>query len=328
MKLPTIVPIAMIALSLACGGVPEPPVENAPAAPTLENGSFDLEIDGRTIHYEIHGSGPVLMALTNSWGLSLEGLRELFAPLSDRLTLVVFDPRGMGGSSAVVTETDMGLAAVREDFHALRRHLGLDSVNAIGWSNGATNLILLASENPETLDAAVFVHGAASYGPEDFTAFAQEYPELTQRYLAFQQEMADESLSDEDRTTSMRELWLGEYFPAITAAPETAEPAIQETFRDAEFSWAHSQFAMKESPSFDFRDNLASITARSLVIAGAHDSLSPERVREVSDGISDATYVIFDSSGHFSPIEEPERFATVVFDFLGVGGQGDDRPVR
>jgi hypothetical protein len=31
---------------------------------------------------------------------------------------------------------DRGMAAVRADFQALRAHLKLDRVNAIGWSNG------------------------------------------------------------------------------------------------------------------------------------------------------------------------------------------------
>jgi len=62
--------------------------------------------------------------------------------------MVYFDPRGMGGSGPVREDGDMGMAAVRADFDALRRHLGLDRVSAIGWSNGAMNLILLAAENP------------------------------------------------------------------------------------------------------------------------------------------------------------------------------------
>ena len=317
MKATPLVLSAAVAVILGCGGE-SPPTETERSLPALENGSFTAEIDGRTIHYEVHGQGPVVMALTNSWGLSLEGLRELFSPLTERLTMVYFDPRGIGGSSPIVEDSDMGLAAVREDFQALRKHLGFETVNAIGWSNGATNLILLAEENPETIASAIFVHGVASYGPEDFLVFSQQYPELTRKYVAFQQEMAEESLTDEDRTARMRDLWLGEYFPAITADPDTAAPLIQAAFADAEFSWPHGQYSTKESPAFDFRENLGSITARSLVIAGAHDSLPPDKVREISAGIADASFVIFDASGHFSPLEEPDEFAAAIFTFLDV----------
>jgi proline iminopeptidase len=129
--------------------------------PGLESGSFTAELNGFKIHYEVHGQGPVLMTVPNSWGLTLEGLRALYRPLEDRLTLVYFDPRGMGRSDPVREDADMGMAAVRADFDALRQHLGLERVNAIGWSNGAMNLILLASERPDTLSSAIFLHGTA-----------------------------------------------------------------------------------------------------------------------------------------------------------------------
>jgi proline iminopeptidase len=129
-----------------------PPEEEASMEPEtgLENGSFSAYLNGYDIHFEVHGQGPVLMTVPNSWGLSLEGLRALYRPLEERLTMVYFDPRGMGGSGHIQIEEDMGLAAVRADFDTLRRHLGLETTHAIGWSNGATNLILLAAEYPET----------------------------------------------------------------------------------------------------------------------------------------------------------------------------------
>ena len=55
----------------------------------------------------------------------------------------------------------------RADFEALRQHLGLSKVHAIGWSNGAMNLILLAAESPDSLASATFLHGAASFTEEE-----------------------------------------------------------------------------------------------------------------------------------------------------------------
>ena len=160
-------------------------MEPAPsAAGGLANGSFTADLNGFRIHYEVHGQGPVLMALTNSWGLSLEALRAMYRPLEEKLTLVYFDPRGMGGSGPVRQDADHGLAAVRADFQALRAHLKLEKVNAIGWSNGAINLIWLAQEHPETLSSAVFVHGMASLGVEDMVAMQAQHPAPTRSYGA------------------------------------------------------------------------------------------------------------------------------------------------
>jgi len=304
----------------ACAPSGQAPVPAAtPVQAGLTEGSFKAVLNGFDIHYEVHGQGPVLMVVPNSWGLSLAGLRTLLVPLEAKLTLVYFDPRGMGGSAPIVEESDMGMAAVRSDFQALREHLGLRKANAIGWSNGAMNLVLLAAERPETIESAVFVHGAASFTAEDAQAMAVRYPDMMGKWAAFQQEMAARpELTIEERTAKLRELWLGDWFPLMTADPANAAPMMERLFGGADFSFAHADHANRESPSFEARDKLSSITARSLVIAGAHDMLAPEKVKELADGIAEAEFVVFDSSGHFAPAEETERFTEVVWGFLGV----------
>jgi proline iminopeptidase len=289
-----------------------------PAPEGLENGSFKAELNGFDIHYEVHGQGPVLMVLTNSWGLSLEGLRGLFEPLEERLTVVYFDPRGMGESAEIIDESDMGMAAVRSDFQALREHLGLESVNAIGWSNGAMNLIMLAAERPETIDNAIFLHGAASFTSEDSAAYAEQYPEMIETWNAFLEEMQNPDLSDDQRTDKMRAMWLGEWFPISFADPTAAREILDRIFGEAEFSWAHADYSQREHPEFDARNLLPQIEARCLVITGAHDAMPVSKGEEMAAGIPNAEFVLFESSGHYAPAEEPEAFENLVFEFLGV----------
>jgi proline iminopeptidase len=297
------------------GGRDQAPILCKPSG--LENGSFTADLEGFPIHYEVHGQGPVMMVVPNSWGLDVAGLRGMLEGLEKRLTMVYFDPRGMGGSGPVREESDMTMAAVRQDFEALRAHLGLDKVHAIGWSNGAGNLILLAAESPESLESATFVHGVAKFDQEDAAEFAQRFPGLMEANRAFMQEMADSSLTDEERTARLKELWLNEFFPLSLADRESGQALLDEAFGPAEFSWAHGQVANQESASgFDMRDQLALIPVRSLVIAGAYDMSSPEKVKVLADGLPDSVYVLFDNSGHFAPLEEPEAFEALVFDFV------------
>jgi pimeloyl-ACP methyl ester carboxylesterase len=292
------------------------PAEAAPAARRLANGSFTADLNGHSIHYEVHGKGPVLMTLPNSWGLTLQALRAMYRPLERRLTLVYFDPRGMGGSAPARTDADRGMAAVREDFDALRRHLGLDRVNAIGWSNGAMNLLLLASERPEMLESAIFLHGTASFGHEEMQDFGRRFPEMTARFGAFQKEVADPALTDDARTALQRRFWMDAWFPFMLADARASTPRLREVFRGQPFSYPHAQQTGKEAAGFDVRDRLGKITARSLVLAGAKDVAPPATVRVIADGIPGARFHVFEKSGHFAPFEEPEAFRRAVFDFL------------
>lgn len=317
-SIPAALVFSLLAALAGCSGELPPGIEpkDDAAGPQLENGSFTAELDGFPIHYEVHGLGSVMMVVTNSWGLSLEGLRGLFRPLEQHMTLVYFDPRGMGESGPIREDSDMGMAAVREDFDALRRHLELERVHAIGWSNGATNLIQLASEKPETLRSAIFVHTAPRFGQEDGARLQEEHPDLVARWGELRQKMLGDSVPAEVKEEMQRRLFLDEWFPQLFADPEAGREALQEIFADAELSYRHGLYANQEMPVYDLRDRLGDITVPSLVIAGAHDMLPAERTEELHAGLPDSRFVVFENSGHFAMREEPEKWQKVVRDFI------------
>lgn len=323
-----VIPFALILVSLLAACVPEPedPAGEGDVAGTpagLANGSFFVRLNGFDIHYEVHGRGPVLMTVPNSWGLTYQGLRTLYRPLEEHLTLVYFDPRGMGTSGPIREDADMGMAAVRADFDALRLHLELEKVHAIGWSNGATNLIFLASECPEILSSAIFLHGTARHTEEDDEAFGAQYPDLVQRFHAFQEDLQDPEAPGREKDARTKQFFLEEWMPHLWADPGLGRTRLAEMYRETGFSWRHLQFTNLELPTFDARDRLAAIPVPSLVIAGAHDMLPFERVEEIHTGLPEATFVLFENSGHFAPVEEPDGFATAVLDFLATMG-GED----
>jgi proline iminopeptidase len=240
----------------------------------------------------------------------------MYRPLEEHFTLVYFDPRGMGGSSPARKDEDRGAAAVRADFEALRQHLGLSKVSVIGWSNGATNLILLASEYPESIENAIFVHGTASFNEEESKPIAERYPDLTEAFARFYGEMTQSSYTEAEQNARVKTFDTEVWFPYLYHDLEAGKKAVPEIFEDAEFSWAHAQATNQEWATFDFRDRLPAIRARSLVIAGGHDIVPPAKVQEIADGITGAEFIVFENSGHFAPVEEPEKFVRTVLDFL------------
>ncbi len=284
----------------------------------LENGSFTANLNGFDIHYEVHGKGPVLMTVPNSWGLTLEGLRALYRPLEQHLTMVYFDPRGMGSSGPIREESDMGMTAVRTDFNALRKHLGLERVAAIGWSNGAMNLTLLASENPDTLSSAIFLHGTAHLSKEDKEVIAEGYPELVARFGEFHQIFEDTNRSDEEKTRRVKKFYKEVWFPFLFADRESASEKLTAMYKNAGFSWSHARHQETETADFDSRDKLPKIKTRSLVIAGRHDMLPVQTIEEIARLIPDSQFHVFENSGHFAPVEEPEAFVAKVLEFLEI----------
>jgi proline iminopeptidase len=307
-----------------------PPAAARPAAaepasaPSLEPGSHVLATGGRRIHYEVHGDGPPLMVMPNAWGITTGALRRMFGGLEAHRTLVYFDPRGMGGSSPAAGEEDYATAAVREDFEALRRHLGLGAVDALGWSAGATALLQHALDHPESLRSAVIVHTVARFGAEDGQAIAESHPELVAANREFMQRFM--ALPPEEQDAALGEFQIEVGFPMLFADPEAGRRHLREVFGDMRFSWPHSRQLRQNESLYDLRDRLPGLGVPLLVLAGAHDLLPPERVREIAELAPRAEYHLFEDSGHFAQLEEPAGLVRVVEAFLASPAEAAAEP--
>jgi len=74
----------LVFLFCSCAGEKE-----ESATGDLANSEFTVNLNGFNIFYAVYGQGPVLMAMPNSWGLSHQGLRSLYRPLEEHLTMVI-----------------------------------------------------------------------------------------------------------------------------------------------------------------------------------------------------------------------------------------------
>lgn len=312
-SVPLVVPLALVLVAACADGEGQ-----GAASSSIETRL--AEIGGRTIEYAVRGRGPVTMVMPNSWGLSIEGQHGLLGGLEERLTMVYFNPRGLGRSSAVTEDADYGPEAVRADFLALHDHLGHETVNAVGWSNGATNLLLLAAEHPEVLERAVLIGAVASFGSADLAPLGSQprWEPLFRAFGTFRSEMFHAAdLPIEEQDAKLKRFDVEIWFPLVTADPDASRELLREAFGDARFSWRHTRYTNRVWSSLDIRDRLAGVTTPLLLIAGVHDMLPPDKSREIAGLVGGESRVdLFEASGHFAPLEEPERFRRLVWEFL------------
>jgi pimeloyl-ACP methyl ester carboxylesterase len=112
-----------------------------------------LDVVGATLHYEVRGSGPLLLVV----GQPMTG--GAFAPLADLLaedhTVVTYDPRGLGAS----TVQDPALAVTPEveadDLALVVEALAGGPADVCGSSGGAVAALALAVRHPERVRTVV-----------------------------------------------------------------------------------------------------------------------------------------------------------------------------
>jgi len=69
--------------------------------------------------------------------------------------------------------------------------------------------------------------------------------------------------------------------------------------------------------SFDFSDQLKEVEVPTMIIAGRFDrGCFPSYTLEFKKHMPQANFVMFEKSGHFPFIEEPQKFSEILDDFL------------
>jgi pimeloyl-ACP methyl ester carboxylesterase len=283
----------------------------------LENGSATLATEsGGEIHYVVSGTGPACIMLTNSWGLNHKPLQTMFSDLEDVFTMIYFDARGMGDSSPVEEDSDMSMAAVREDAVAILDHLGLEKSYVMGWSNGAANTYMFVGEYPERVTGAIALHSLEKMDQEDMAFMQEKYADMNQKYMEYTLQMNSDELTEEEKAEIHRDLYM-EWFPMMLADREKNEEALVAAFAEADLSYKHANYSyMNDTMTFDATEMLQKATCPMLFIAGTADSIRPESMKRAADLVENSTFVVFEESGHFAQMEEPEKFKETIINFV------------
>jgi proline iminopeptidase len=204
------------------------------------------------------------------------------------------------------------------DVEALRQHLGLASPIVMGWSHGGMIAQQFAFTYPGSLSRLILFDTAAYFGEflSDVAASVKEFTDQAwyeDSLAALQAEWAGNYQADED----MSALWAREvkfYFKHFGPREE----AYHERTKYLPVRIAPLKtFNEREAATLDLRPHLKNIKVPTLVIVGRHDFITiAAMAEEMVRHIPDARLEIFEDSGHFAVIEEPEKFYQVIKQFV------------
>jgi proline iminopeptidase len=288
----------------------------------LQPGEYEATLNGIRHHYTIRGTGPALVALSGGPGMDAR-IWDDFAKIDEFVTVIALHPRGSGLSDSAADDAYL-LPDYAADVEALRLHLGLDQPIVMGWSHGGMVAQQFAYTYPDSLSRLILVDTAAYFGEflADLETAVQAFkhePWYAESLAALQKEWAGDYQTDEDMTR----LWAQEmkfYFKQFNAQAEEYQLRTGALpIRIAPLK----TFNEREAPTLDLRAHLAAIRVPTLVIVGRHDfitnvAMAEEMVRRIPG----ARLEIFEDSGHFVLVEEPEKFYQVIRRFvLGASSQ-------
>jgi 3-oxoadipate enol-lactonase len=252
---------------------------------------------GVRIAFEERGSGPPLI-LIHGLGYGRWGWRPVLPSLAEQRRVIVFDNRGIGSSD--VPPGPYSVRAMAEDAVAVLDAAAVDRADVVGTSLGGMVAQVIATDFADRVDRLVL----ASTTPG--SPHAVPFPSATVRLLA--------------EAPSLDPLVALRRFVENALAPDAPEALVEEIYAlrlanpPDPAGW---QAQAAASGAFDGYGRLVEITAPTLVLHGDADRVVDCGNASLLAGrISDARLELFAGCGHLFFWEQPQRFASVVGEFL------------
>ncbi|WP_394837147.1 alpha/beta hydrolase [Pendulispora rubella] len=309
-----------VALSLAtgCSGGNAKP----PATVLSQTGRQSVLIEGVSIVYHVHGSGPVVFAHPGGPGAEWSYLRM---PEVEKVATVVYiEPMGTGASGNLSDPNGYTFARYAAFVDGVRAHLGVDRFVLLGHSHGGFVAQTYALAHPEHLRGLILYDTSPTTGTEwqkdvesNLKWFEHE-PWFDEAKAGLAQET---SVKTDDEMTAVFRREMPLYFADWTGRQKEYEPLR-----------AHVRFAVAPTKSgvdpsapadvgvtnlFDVRSRLGEIKVPTLVLVGTKDFVCSRKWSNVlHEGIKGSQLVVFEKSGHMGHIEEPRAHASAIAEFL------------
>ncbi len=258
------------------------------------------KFNGISFYYEIYGEGIPLLLIggLGSDSASWLGVVKEFSP---HFKTVIFDNRNCGRSD--VTPGECSVNIMSEDTIMLLDFLKIEKAHILGHSMGGYIAQELAINYPGRVDKLILESTAPASSKRNNLLFEDIYNQL--------------------KREGYSESWFKRWTDWLFSPQFIADSSFVETFIKNSMKYPYLQKAegfksqIEAIASFDTRDRVNLIKAKTLIIEGENDILiTPEEARILAENIPGSVLQLLDGTAHCIHIENPKLFADTVTQFL------------
>ena len=243
-------------------------------------------------------AGAPVVVLSNSLGASRGMWDPQVPPLAERYRVVSYDTRGHGESPAPAGP--YSLDDLVDDLLALLDEVGAHRAHLVGLSLGGMTALRLAAREPERVDRLAVMCTSAKPEPQGFL----------------------------DRAVVVRSSGTAPIAPTVVSRwltpPYAAEHPDLVARLEAMIVGADDEgyaACCEVVAGVDLRDDLARITAPTLVVSGADDAaLPPDHQRLIADGVPGAELLTLAPAAHLANLERTLEVTGALLAHLDAGG--------
>ncbi|HEX2030981.1 MAG TPA: alpha/beta hydrolase [Actinomycetota bacterium] len=273
-------------------------------------------VNGIDIAYVSVGDGPPVLALHGGPGLGHTYIRPAFDALADRYRVIYPDQRGSGRTPLGDAEL-LSIDGAISDLEGLCDALGLPRVNVAGHSTSALLALVWAAERPERITSLVAAHPAPPFVNE---LADRLWAEMERRQTPEDKEELGRIMSSDvfarREPKAVEALFRTMYLPFFTSRALAESLDFGFTEITAANIVGTEERMMEDLERHHPLEALANIQAPTLVLGAELDPSPEEFARLVADKVAGAQYAFIEGANHFSYLDQPERFESMVRSFL------------
>jgi 3-oxoadipate enol-lactonase len=266
---------------------------------TTETGYLDVA--GGRLYYEVTGAGHPLVLLHADVADSREW-DEQFAVFARQYRVVRLDKRGFGKTTSATATF-----SPRQDILDLLDHLGIERTVILGLSNGGALALDFTLEHPERVAALIVVAGGVSGHQESAT---EDELRLFGKYT---------TLQEAHDTAGLIDLGVHVWGDGPAQPEGRMDGRARERLREmlADNYRLHPEELQPQALEPLAIERLHEVRVPTLVMLGGLDFTGTiNTMNLLADRVTGAQKVVFPDTAHMVNMEQPERFNTVVLDFL------------
>ena len=250
-----------------------------------------------SLFYTESGEGPAVLFLHA--GVADSRMWQSQFDAIEGYRMAAFDRRGFG-------QTSLGTVAYSDenDAVAVMDHLGIDQAVVVGCSMGGAVAFAMARDHPDRVRGLVLVGADAPGFQPESTWESPEWP------------LALEAFRAGDMRTLARldaEIWLAGKDRTL----DDIDPELVDLFCDMDLIALENEMARDDLLALPQVDRPPEPAPPSVVVVGAHDLPGLiEAAHHMAGRLGDQPAVVLEGTAHLPSMEVPDRFNTVLSEFL------------
>lgn len=274
-----------------------------------------LSLDDARLFYEVVGSGEPIIVVHGGPGLDHEYLQPGLDALATRNTLVYYDQRGTGRSSAELVESVIDFDVFVEDIDRLREALGYEEVSVLGHSFGSLLALEYARRYPDRTRALILMNPVEPGTRfQEATARRQEQRRSQEVAEEMASLRASEGFEARDPATLSRFYRLA--FRGVMRDPDRVEELdLDLASTTARQGQDVARLLGASMGAVEWWDRISAVEVPTLVLHGRYDAPPTDMARELAEAFPLGTFVVLDS-GHFPYLEDRQGLLSAVSSFF------------